>query len=335
MKNLFFMRRRPGGDGGGGNLCKLGKKQRRKQPPSVTTRGHGPMAASFPRIRGFGCGQRPFSLSAIHGRYHRSSRQKSQTAENQAKRQAGSGGRGGGRRGRRGREAGAGMASGECLGSSLGACPRTDRGEGMLAAKGVGSRFRHDAGWHDRSFSGRNRLPTPFGNARRKLWGWAGVIPSGPKVQPFAQRRAKPWNRVDAAEPRPISSIDPSAQPANRSPGGGGDRRAAGALDGRSMRVDPPARAPPFAAGIDATFGAVLASFRAGRRSSHSPSEGRSPGNGSTPRNLSPFHQLIHRPNGPTVRRAAAANGRAVGALRPLTRSTPHKNARRTHRATQ
>ena len=28
--------------------------------------------------------------------------------------------------------------------------------------KGVGSRFRHDAGWHYGSFSGRNRLPTPF-----------------------------------------------------------------------------------------------------------------------------------------------------------------------------
>ena len=29
-------------------------------------------------------------------------------------------------------------------------------------AKGVGSRFRHDARWHYGSFSGRNRLPTPF-----------------------------------------------------------------------------------------------------------------------------------------------------------------------------
>ncbi len=31
-----------------------------------------------------------------------------------------------------------------------------------FAAKGVGSRFRHAAGWHYGSFSGRNRLPTPF-----------------------------------------------------------------------------------------------------------------------------------------------------------------------------
>ncbi len=28
--------------------------------------------------------------------------------------------------------------------------------------KGVGSRFRHDGGWHYGSFSGRNRLPPPF-----------------------------------------------------------------------------------------------------------------------------------------------------------------------------
>ena len=32
----------------------------------------------------------------------------------------------------------------------------------MLVAKGVGSRFRHDAGWHYGPFRGRNRLPTPF-----------------------------------------------------------------------------------------------------------------------------------------------------------------------------
>ncbi len=33
---------------------------------------------------------------------------------------------------------------------------------GGRCQKGVGSRFRHDAGWHYGSFSGRNRLPTPF-----------------------------------------------------------------------------------------------------------------------------------------------------------------------------
>ena len=44
----------------------------------------------------------------------------------------------------------------------LGAFPRTGLSSGRRRQKGVGSRFRHDAGSHYGSFSPRNRLPTPF-----------------------------------------------------------------------------------------------------------------------------------------------------------------------------
>ena len=41
----------------------------------------------------------------------------------------------------------------------IGACPRTGISSGGRCQMGVGSRFRHDAGSHYGSFSGRNRLP--------------------------------------------------------------------------------------------------------------------------------------------------------------------------------
>ncbi len=54
------------------------------------------------------------------------------------------------------------------LSRTRGSCPRTGRGEAMLAAKGVGSRFRPLNDPQCQPASWRNRLPTLFGNGGRK-----------------------------------------------------------------------------------------------------------------------------------------------------------------------
>ena len=61
----------------------------------------------------------------------------------------------------------------------LGACPRTGRGEGMLTAKGVGSRFRPLNDPYCQPTSWRNRLPTPFWQCPPEDMPVLGQAPSG------------------------------------------------------------------------------------------------------------------------------------------------------------
>ena len=76
---------------------------------------------------------------------------------------------------------------------------------GMLAAKGVGSRFRRLNDPQCQPALWRNRLPTPFGNARRKIMPVLGEAPMN-----LSKNRPR---RGDARRERGRESISPAERP--------------------------------------------------------------------------------------------------------------------------
>ena len=124
--------------------------------------------------------------------------------------------------------------------------------QAVLRQKGVGSRFRHDAGWHYGSFSGRNRLPTPFaasissprsvfGQAPREGWRSASGDGPTPSLARRASVRLPPSETVREPAYLPAgvakrgSGVDFAMTPV------GTTGRSAGEIDSRplSRRVSP------------------------------------------------------------------------------------------------